>query len=211
MSSAMLRIVIALLFFTLVLQNSNGADWCVARPDAPEAELQKGMDYACQFGQTCSHLRPGESCYLPNTVKDHASYAYNSYYQTHKFGPEGGKACYFNGTGMYVYSDPRRKNNVSYHDQDGLSSATRHIDGEEWCIANSTCPDPVLQHGLNWACANGADCDKTLPGQPCFLPNSLKDHASYAYNSYYKKFKTQGATCNFAYSGILTNVDPSNG
>eukprot|EP00261_Vitis_vinifera_P017654 XP_010647425.2 PREDICTED: PLASMODESMATA CALLOSE-BINDING PROTEIN 1-like [Vitis vinifera] len=106
MSSAMLRIVIALLFFTLVLQNSNGADWCVARPDAPEAELQKGMDYACQFGQTCSHLRPGESCYLPNTVKDHASYAYNSYYQTHKFGPEGGKACYFNGTGMYVYSDP---------------------------------------------------------------------------------------------------------
>lgn len=83
------------------------------------------------------------------------------------------------------------------------------LDGEEWCIANSTCPDPVLQHGLNWACANGADCDKTLPGQPCFLPNSLKDHASYAYKSYYKKFKTQGATCNFAYSGILTNVDPS--
>ncbi|KAJ9690032.1 hypothetical protein PVL29_012609 [Vitis rotundifolia] len=79
----------------------------------------------------------------------------------------------------------------------------------EWCIANYTCPDPVLQHGLDWACANGADCDKTLPGQPCFLPNSLKDHASYAYNSYYKKFKTQGATCNFAYSGILTNVDPT--
>ena len=87
----------------------------MARPEAPENELQSGIDFACRGRNGwCSHIQPGQSCYLPNTVKDHASYAYNIYYQFNKHGPDGGKACFFNGTGMIVHSEPSKIYTTTY-------------------------------------------------------------------------------------------------
>ncbi|GAB4830741.1 hypothetical protein Ancab_004773 [Ancistrocladus abbreviatus] len=83
---------------------------------------------------------------------------------------------------------------------------------EEWCIADEQTPDEELQQALDWACGKGgADCSKIQANQPCFLPNTLKDHASYAFNNYFQKFKHKEATCYFNSAAIVTNLDPSHG
>ncbi|EMS48280.1 Glucan endo-1,3-beta-glucosidase 1 [Triticum urartu] len=46
---------------------------------------------------------PGEGCYEPNDVRSHASFAFNTYYQSQ--GKAGG-SCYFQGAGMVTTTDP---------------------------------------------------------------------------------------------------------
>ncbi|KAI3883216.1 hypothetical protein MKX03_017676 [Papaver bracteatum] len=81
---------------------------------------------------------------------------------------------------------------------------------EEWCIADEQTPHDVLQMALDWACGRGgADCSKIQRNKSCYNPNTLLDHASYAFNSYYQKFKKQGATCYFRSAAMISNLDPS--
>ncbi|KAK9151302.1 hypothetical protein Syun_009611 [Stephania yunnanensis] len=81
---------------------------------------------------------------------------------------------------------------------------------DQWCIADEQTPNEVLQEALDWACGRGgADCTKIQVNQPCYSPNTVKDHASYAFNSYYQKFKNKGATCYFNAAAMVTDLDPS--
>lgn len=105
---------------------------------------------------------------------------------------------------------------MSYDDDDdGLVTITRFgcVEGEydqEWCIADEQVPDDELQRALDWACGKGgADCRNIQVKQPCFYPNTVRDHASYAFNSYYQKFKHKGATCYFNSAAMVTALDPS--
>jgi hypothetical protein len=83
---------------------AEGRIWCVASPRATEAALQDGLNYACgQGGVDCSAIQPGGSCFQPDTVLDHASYAFNSFFQK----DVGGIArCDFGGTAILSYVDP---------------------------------------------------------------------------------------------------------
>ncbi|XP_030533281.1 glucan endo-1,3-beta-glucosidase 12-like [Rhodamnia argentea] len=82
----------------------------------------------------------------------------------------------------------------------------------EWCIADEQASTEELQMALDWACGKGgADCKEIHPHRPCFLPNTVKDHASFAFNSYYQKFKHRGATCYFNSAAMITDLDPSHG
>ncbi|QHO26448.1 Glucan endo-1,3-beta-glucosidase [Arachis hypogaea] len=81
---------------------------------------------------------------------------------------------------------------------------------EQWCIADPQSSDDELQAALNWACGSeGADCSKIQGNQPSYYPNTLKDHASYAFNSYFQKFKHRGGSCFFRGAAITTEADPS--
>ncbi|KAJ0016697.1 PLASMODESMATA CALLOSE-BINDING PROTEIN 5-like isoform X2 [Pistacia vera] len=81
---------------------------------------------------------------------------------------------------------------------------------EEWCIADEQTPDEELQRALDWACGKGgADCSKIQKNQPCYFPSTIRDHASYAFNDYYQKFKHKGATCYFNSAAMITDLDPS--
>ncbi|KAE9596419.1 putative glucan endo-1,3-beta-D-glucosidase [Lupinus albus] len=83
---------------------------------------------------------------------------------------------------------------------------------EQWCVADEQSTEDELQTALNWACGSGgADCTQIQQNQPCYLPNTLKDHASYAFNTYYQNFKHSGASCNFRGASIPTELDPSHG
>lgn len=77
--------------------------WCVAKAGVMEAALQDGLDYACGMGGAdCSALQPMGSCYNPNTIQAHASYAFNAYYQR----SPSPASCDFGGAGMLVATNP---------------------------------------------------------------------------------------------------------
>ncbi|KAM7264960.1 hypothetical protein ACFE04_002643 [Oxalis oulophora] len=78
--------------------------WCVAKPSVPEETLQEAIDYACGAGGAdCEEIMPRGSCYYPDTVVAHASYAFNSYWQKNK---RNGGSCSFGGTAMLINADP---------------------------------------------------------------------------------------------------------
>nr|XP_018676615.1 PREDICTED: glucan endo-1,3-beta-glucosidase 12-like isoform X1 [Musa acuminata subsp. malaccensis] len=82
--------------------------------------------------------------------------------------------------------------------------------GNQWCIADEQTAADVLQVALDWACgAGGANCSMIQPNKPCYLPNTVKDHASYAFNSYWQKHKHQGGTCYFNAAAMVTDLNPS--
>lgn len=68
-----------------------------------EAALQSGIDYACGMGGAdCTALQPMGSCYNPNTLQAHASYAFNAYFQRNP----SAASCDFGGAGMLVSNNP---------------------------------------------------------------------------------------------------------
>ncbi|GMI82262.1 hypothetical protein HRI_001895500 [Hibiscus trionum] len=86
---------------------SSGGSWCIANQGASSTALQVALDYACGYGGTdCSAIQPGGSCYEPNTIQDHASYAFNDYYQKHP----APTSCVFGGTAQLSNTDPSKGN-----------------------------------------------------------------------------------------------------
>ncbi|KAK7354456.1 hypothetical protein VNO80_19920 [Phaseolus coccineus] len=85
---------------------SAGGQWCVASQSAAESTLKVALDYACGYGADCSSIQPGASCYNPNTLKDHASYAFNDYYQKNP----APTSCAFGGTATLTNKDPSNGN-----------------------------------------------------------------------------------------------------
>ncbi|KAH6794135.1 hypothetical protein C2S52_004612 [Perilla frutescens var. hirtella] len=63
-------------------------DWCVAKAGAPDNKLKQFLDNACSSGASratsldCTLLLPGGTCFQPNTLPNHASYALNIFYKT---------------------------------------------------------------------------------------------------------------------------------
>ncbi|XP_039005942.1 PLASMODESMATA CALLOSE-BINDING PROTEIN 3-like [Hibiscus syriacus] len=84
-----------------------GGSWCIANQGASPTALQVALDYACGYGGAdCSAIQPGGICYEPNTVQDHASYAFNDYYQKHP----APTSCVFGGTAQLTNTDPSKGN-----------------------------------------------------------------------------------------------------
>ncbi|XP_066379620.1 glucan endo-1,3-beta-glucosidase 4-like [Miscanthus floridulus] len=81
-----------------------------------------------------------------------------------------------------------------------------------FCVALQNADPAALQAGLNWACGPGhADCSAIQPGGACYQQNKLPALASYAYNEYYQKMASTGATCSFNGTATTTTSDPSSG
>ncbi|CAL1385917.1 unnamed protein product [Linum trigynum] len=78
-----------------------------------------------------------------------------------------------------------------------------------WCVAKPSVSDSTLQRGLDYACGMGADCKMIQPSAPCFQPNTVSAHSSFAFNSYWQKAKAAGGTCDFGGTAMLVSIDPS--
>ncbi|KAM7272234.1 hypothetical protein ACFE04_026897 [Oxalis oulophora] len=88
-----------------------GQSWCVAITGTDQAALQSALDYACGMGGVdCSQIQQGGSCYNPSTLQNHASYAFNSYYQKNPVPT----SCDFGGTAMIVNNNPSKDFDLLY-------------------------------------------------------------------------------------------------
>jgi exo-beta-1,3-glucanase (GH17 family) len=91
---------------TFLANDTTNQTYCVVMDGVDSKTLQAALDWACGPGRAnCSEIQPGENCYQPNNVKNHASYAFDSYYQ--KEGKAAG-SCDFKGVAMITTSDPSK-------------------------------------------------------------------------------------------------------
>jgi hypothetical protein len=83
-----------------------GQTWCIAKTGLTDMVLQNGINFACGIGGAdCSAIQPMGTCYNPNTVQAHASYAFNSYFQRNP----APASCDFGGAGMLVNVNPSKR------------------------------------------------------------------------------------------------------
>ncbi|XP_010552278.1 PREDICTED: glucan endo-1,3-beta-glucosidase 4-like [Tarenaya hassleriana] len=131
------------------------------------------------------------------------TYIYELYNEDKRSGPVSERnwgMFYSNGSAVYPLS------------LSGSEPAALNGSGGVFCMAREETDPDKLQDGLNWACGQGrANCAAIQQGQPCYLPNNLKSHASFAYNDYYQKMRSVGGTCDFDGTAITTTRDPSYG
>lgn len=86
--------------------SSTSRAWCVARTNVANATLQAALDYACGPGRAdCGPIQRGGSCYQPNTVVYHASYAFNSFWVRSGFQAQ---ACNFSGAATLSANNPSK-------------------------------------------------------------------------------------------------------
>ncbi|KAF9688605.1 hypothetical protein SADUNF_Sadunf01G0005600 [Salix dunnii] len=129
------------------------------------------------------------------------TYIYELFNEDKRPGPVSEKnwgLFFTNGSAVYTFS----------------LSTSNQITGNnsDFCVAKPNADPGKLQAGLDWACGQGgASCNAIQEGQPCFLPNTYQNHASYAYNDYYQKKRSVGATCDFDGTAAMTTADPSHG
>ncbi|PIA60260.1 hypothetical protein AQUCO_00300044v1 [Aquilegia coerulea] len=80
-----------------------GKNWCLPRQGVTDTDLQKNIDYVCSLGIDCKPIQDGGACFNPSTIRSHAAYAMNAYYQSR--GPQAVN-CDFTKTGEVVTKDP---------------------------------------------------------------------------------------------------------
>ncbi|KAA8515518.1 hypothetical protein F0562_018871 [Nyssa sinensis] len=83
---------------------------------------------------------------------------------------------------------------------------------QTYCIAMDGVDARTLQAALDWACGPGrANCTEVQPGEDCYQPNNVKNHASFAFDSYYQKEGRAAGSCDFKGVAMITTTDPSHG
>lgn len=83
---------------------TSGKQWCVPKKGATDASLQSNINWACTSGGVdCSAVKAGGPCFNPNTIRSHAAYIMNAYYQAKGHQDFN---CDFSGTGVVTTSDP---------------------------------------------------------------------------------------------------------
>ncbi|XP_027166067.1 probable glucan endo-1,3-beta-glucosidase A6 [Coffea eugenioides] len=93
-----------------------------------------------------------------------------------------------------------------------LPSNNEPFKGNLWCVVASEANIMELVPQLESVCSLGNGiCDALSPGNDCYEPVTIRAHASYAFSSYWVKFRSRGTACHFNGLAVLTTTDPSHG
>ncbi|XP_024988843.1 glucan endo-1,3-beta-glucosidase 3-like [Cynara cardunculus var. scolymus] len=83
---------------------------------------------------------------------------------------------------------------------------------QTYCVAREGVDRKMLQAALDWACGPGkVDCSAMLQGAPCYQPDTVAAHATYAFDAYYHRMAMAEGTCDFNGVATVTTTDPSHG
>lgn len=116
---------------------------------------------------------------------------------------------------------PLSEKNWGLFDANGLPIYILHLTGSGMVLANDTTnqtyctardgADPkMLQAALDWACGPGkVDCTALLQGEPCYEPDNVFAHATYAFDTYYNQMRKTSDSCDFNGVAVITTTDPS--
>ncbi|EXC21417.1 Glucan endo-1,3-beta-glucosidase [Morus notabilis] len=85
------------------LAEGSEKQWCLPKTGVDSDALQRNIDYICGLGLDCGPIQEGGPCFAPNTVRAHAAYAMNTYYQVMG---RNGYDCDFGQTGAITDVDP---------------------------------------------------------------------------------------------------------
>ncbi|CAL0311186.1 unnamed protein product [Lupinus luteus] len=90
-------------------------------------------------------------------------------------------------------------------------STTTTTPGQFWCVAKNGISESTIQTALDYCCGmDSVACSQIQQGGTCYNPNSLQNHASVAFNSYYQK-NPAPTSCDFGGVATLVNTNPSSG
>ncbi|KAL0372741.1 UNVERIFIED_CONTAM: Glucan endo-1,3-beta-glucosidase 3 [Sesamum calycinum] len=118
---------------------------------------------------------------------------------------------------------PISEKNWGLFDANGVPVYILHLTGsgtvlandttnQTYCVAREGADKKMLQAALDWACGPGkVDCSPLLQGQPCYEPDTVVAHASYAFDAYYHRMAMGDGTCNFNGVATITTTDLSHG
>ncbi|KAH9746235.1 glucan endo-1,3-beta-glucosidase 3 [Citrus sinensis] len=125
-----------------------------------------------------------------------------------------------------LYNEDLRPGSVSeknwgLFNANGVPVYTLHLTGagtvlandttnQTFCVAKDGADKKMLQAALDWACGPGkVDCSALLQGQPCYEPDNVISHSTYAFNAYYQQMAKAPGTCDFKGVATITTTDPS--
>ncbi|KAF2308391.1 hypothetical protein GH714_006672 [Hevea brasiliensis] len=118
---------------------------------------------------------------------------------------------------------PVSEKNWGLFDANGVPVYVLHLTGagtvlandttnQTFCVAKEGADPKMLQAALDWACGSGkVDCSPLLQGQPCYEPDNVVAHSTYAFNAYFQKMAKSSGTCDFKGVATITTTDPSHG
>ncbi|KAL5573812.1 hypothetical protein UlMin_023409 [Ulmus minor] len=118
---------------------------------------------------------------------------------------------------------PLSEKNWGLFDPDGKPIYVLHLTGsgnvlandtsnQTYCTAKDGADKKMLQAAIDWACGPGkVNCSALLQGQPCYEPDNVFAHATYAFNTYYHQMGEAPGSCDFNGVAAVTTTDPSHG
>ncbi|KAB2097235.1 hypothetical protein ES319_A01G157700v1 [Gossypium barbadense] len=81
---------------------------------------------------------------------------------------------------------------------------------QTFCVAKDGADPKMLQAALDWACGPGkVDCSPLLQGQPCYEPDNVVSHSTYAFNAYFQQMGKSTGTCDFKGVATISTTDPN--
>ncbi|KAJ6418840.1 hypothetical protein OIU84_002090 [Salix udensis] len=89
------------------------------------------------------------------------------------------------------------------------SIPTNPVPGTSGCAGAEV---EALQRNIDYVCGLEVElCKPIQEGGACFLPNTVRAHASFAMNAYYQGTEKNDYDCDFKQTAAVSNVDPSYG
>ncbi|KAJ9556875.1 hypothetical protein OSB04_011489 [Centaurea solstitialis] len=148
--------------------SGGGGRWCIAKNGASQAAIQSALDYACGIGGAdCSTIQQGASCYEPVTLQNHASYAFNSYYQKNPVPT----SCDFGGAAVVTTNNPSSGSCVFPSSSSSSTSPSSSSTTPTSSSPSTTTPtSPITQAPVNPtsmptpATSSSSSPGSTLPG-----------------------------------------------
>ncbi|CAH9094935.1 unnamed protein product [Cuscuta epithymum] len=81
---------------------------------------------------------------------------------------------------------------------------------ETYCVAKEGADPRMLQAALDWACGPGkVVCSPLMQGAPCYEPDNVMAHATYAFDAYYQSKGKVPGSCDFNGVATVTTTNPS--